>query len=196
MKMVRKGERRSDPDGPRPLADAVLRLIWREKRISRADIAQEAELSRSTVSEVVNEILPTGLVAEVGLGKSSGGRRPVLLEFQDDTCVILGVDMGAEDVKGIVIGGRNNSFQVMTRGGFPEGKDVILAPTADGNRLDLIHGHLSACSLCHSSPPLGSVGDPSVSHVSAPIVPVNRVERHLSADRGEGLLWEQSTAQG
>ena len=98
MDQVRKGERRSDPNGPRPLADAVLRLIWRERRISRAAIAQRANLSRSTVSEVVSEILPTGLVAEVGFGKSRGGRRPVLLEFQDDACVILGVEMGASHV--------------------------------------------------------------------------------------------------
>jgi len=98
MEQVRKGERRRDPNGPRPLADAVLRLIWRERRISRAAIAQRASLSRSTVSEVVSEILPTGLVSEVGLGKSRGGRRPVLLEFQDDACVILGVEMGASHV--------------------------------------------------------------------------------------------------
>ena len=56
MEQVRKGERRSDPDGPRPLADAVLRLIWREQRISRAAIAKQGELSRSTVSEIVTEI--------------------------------------------------------------------------------------------------------------------------------------------
>ena len=31
-----KGLRRTDPDRPRPLADAVLRLIWQERRISRA----------------------------------------------------------------------------------------------------------------------------------------------------------------
>jgi predicted NBD/HSP70 family sugar kinase len=98
MERVRKGERRRDPNGPRPLADAVLRLIWRERRISRAAIAQRAALSRSTVSEVVSEILPTGLVTEVGLGKSRGGRRPVLLEFQDDACVILGIEMGASHV--------------------------------------------------------------------------------------------------
>ena len=63
MEMVRKGERRSDPNDPRPLADAVLRLIWRERTISRAAIAQQGNLSRSTVSEVVGEILPSGLVA-------------------------------------------------------------------------------------------------------------------------------------
>ncbi len=93
-----KGLRRTDPDRPRPLADAVLRLIWTERRISRADIALKAGLSRSTVSEIVNEILPMGLVAEVGEGPSRGGRRPIVLEFQDDACVILGVEMGASHV--------------------------------------------------------------------------------------------------
>jgi len=93
-----KGLRRSDPDRPRPLADAVLRLIWEEQRISRADIAREAGLSRSTVSEIVNEILPMGLVTEVGEGPSRGGRRPIVLEFRDEACVILGVEMGGSHV--------------------------------------------------------------------------------------------------
>jgi predicted NBD/HSP70 family sugar kinase len=93
-----KGLRRTAPDRPRPLADAVLALIWQEKRISRADIARRAGLSRSTVSEIVSEILPMGLVKEIGEGPSAGGRRPILLEFQDDACVILGVEMGATHV--------------------------------------------------------------------------------------------------
>lgn len=93
-----KGLRRSDPDSPRPLADAVLRLIWNERRVSRAQIARLAGLSRSTVSEVINEILPTGLVAEIGEGPSGGGRRPIVLAFQDDAGSILGIEMGAAHV--------------------------------------------------------------------------------------------------
>ena len=96
--LIWKGLRRTDPDRPRPLADAVLRLIWEEKRISRAEIARLAGLSRSTVSEIINEILPIGMVAEVGEGPSRGGRRPIVLEFQDDACTILGVEMGATHV--------------------------------------------------------------------------------------------------
>ena len=96
--LTRKGLRRTDPDRPRPLADAVLRLIWDERQVSRADIARRAGLSRSTVSEVVGEILPMGLVAEVGEGPSRGGRRPIVLEFQDHACVILGVEMGGSHV--------------------------------------------------------------------------------------------------
>lgn len=85
------------PRSPR-LADSVLRMIWEARRISRAEIARRAGLSRSTVSEVVEELLPSGLIAEAGEGDSQGGRRPIVLEFQDDAGVLLGVDIGASHV--------------------------------------------------------------------------------------------------
>lgn len=80
------------------LSDAVLRLIWAEHRISRAEIAQRTGLSRSTVSENVEPLLDSGLVAEAGVGESRGGRRPIVLEFQDAAADILGVDVGANHV--------------------------------------------------------------------------------------------------
>ncbi|MCU0624389.1 MAG: ROK family transcriptional regulator [Gemmatimonadaceae bacterium] len=81
-----------------PLADAVLRLIWEQQRISRAEIARRADLSRSTVSDIVAALIESGLVAEAGIGESRGGRRPIVLEFQDDAYVILGVDLGASHI--------------------------------------------------------------------------------------------------
>lgn len=90
------------PVRPPALADAVLRLIWDAERISRAEIARVASLSRSTVSEIVEMLLATRLVAEAGVGASRGGRRPIVLEFQDDAGRILGIDMGASHVSVIV----------------------------------------------------------------------------------------------
>jgi predicted NBD/HSP70 family sugar kinase len=83
---------------PRTLADAVLHLVWQQRRISRAEIARRANLSRSTVSEIASSLLKTRLVAEAGVGASRGGRRPIVLEFQDDAFTILGVDIGATHV--------------------------------------------------------------------------------------------------
>ena len=80
------------------LKDSVLRSIWHKHQISRAEISRQLNLSRSTVTENIKELLPTGLVAEVGIGKSSGGRKPIVLEFQDDAKVILGIDIGATHV--------------------------------------------------------------------------------------------------
>lgn len=82
----------------RPLADSVLELVWRQKQISRAEIARSTGLSRSTVSEIVTSLLASNLVTEVGSAPSRGGRRPILLEFNDDAHVILGVDLGASHV--------------------------------------------------------------------------------------------------
>lgn len=85
-----------------PLANSVRRLVWRVKRTTRAEIARQTGLSRSTVSEIVDGLLNTGLIKEIGAGKSSGGRRPIVLEFQDEARCILGVDLGATHV-GVVL---------------------------------------------------------------------------------------------
>ncbi|MCE9578612.1 MAG: ROK family transcriptional regulator [Deltaproteobacteria bacterium] len=83
---------------PSPSMPGVLRLIWQEREISRADIARRTGLSRSTVSEIIGNLLPTRLLAEVGAGESRGGRRPIVLQFQDDAAAILGIDIGAAHV--------------------------------------------------------------------------------------------------
>lgn len=83
---------------PRPNLSEVLQLIWREQQLSRAEISRRKELSRSTVSQIVEELLELGLVKEVGAGESKGGRRPIVLQFDDDAGAILGVDLGATHV--------------------------------------------------------------------------------------------------
>ena len=97
-RITSNAETQIDQQSELSLKDSVLRLIWREYQISRAEISRQLDLSRSTVTEIIKELLPTGLVAEVGNGESSGGRKPILLEFQDDAKVILGIDIGATHV--------------------------------------------------------------------------------------------------
>jgi predicted NBD/HSP70 family sugar kinase len=80
----------------------VLRLIWRERQISRADIARHTGLSPSTVSAIVAELERAGLVREIGAGASRGGRRPVLVGFRDDAFVLVGVELGATHVSAVL----------------------------------------------------------------------------------------------
>lgn len=99
---ARAGRTRAPADlsdlAARRTAVEALQLIWNEERISRAEIARRLDLSRSTVSAIVSDLLSTGLVAEVGAGPSRGGRRPIELQFQYDAYGLLGVDLGATHV--------------------------------------------------------------------------------------------------
>jgi predicted NBD/HSP70 family sugar kinase len=110
------------PARPPSLADAVLRLIWDEERISRAEIARRADLSRSTVSEIVETLLATGLVAEAGVGDSRGGRRPIVLEFQDGAGAILGIDMGASHVA-VILTDLRGRILASARAAYPVQED-------------------------------------------------------------------------
>ena len=119
----------------RPSAGGVLELVWRERRISRAEIARRTGLSRSTVSEIVEDLLKTRLVAEVGDGPSEGGRRPVVLQFQDDAYGILGIDVGAAhvaaaliDLRGQVLAWEYRAHPVRSD---PDGTRALMAELAD-----------------------------------------------------------------
>ncbi|HYX33995.1 MAG TPA: ROK family transcriptional regulator [Oligoflexus sp.] len=76
----------------------LLKLIWKHHRISRADISRITSMSRSTVSAIVTELLDRGLVSELGIGPSNGGRRPMMLAFQEDAYSILGLQISAHSI--------------------------------------------------------------------------------------------------
>ncbi|HYX33391.1 MAG TPA: ROK family transcriptional regulator [Oligoflexus sp.] len=76
----------------------LLRMIWQEQEISRADISRMTGMSRSSVSAIVAELLERDLVSEQGVRHSSSGRRPTMLSFHSNAYSIIGVDMGATHV--------------------------------------------------------------------------------------------------
>ncbi|MER3427763.1 MAG: hypothetical protein C4334_06640 [Pyrinomonas sp.] len=71
----------------------VLNYIRDREPISRADIARETALQRSTVSTIVEELKAEGLIEEIGTGKSTGGRRPTLLRLRAAGAMAIGVDV-------------------------------------------------------------------------------------------------------
>jgi len=71
----------------------VLNYIRERGPISRAVIARETALQRSTVSLIVDELKIDGLVEEVG-GESTGGRPPSLLSLRTADAVAIGIDVG------------------------------------------------------------------------------------------------------
>ncbi|MFD1673949.1 ROK family transcriptional regulator [Alicyclobacillus fodiniaquatilis] len=74
----------------------ILQLIRENAPISRADLAQTLNISRSVVSIIVDELLADGIIREAGTGESTtlGGRRPVYLRFVPESRFALGIDVG------------------------------------------------------------------------------------------------------
>lgn len=71
----------------------VLNLIKDKSPISRADIAVEFNLSRSTVSQIIEELLEKSWVEELGYGESTdrGGKRPILLQIRKQAVYVIAV---------------------------------------------------------------------------------------------------------
>lgn len=82
----------------------VLERIRSAQPISRAQIAKELTLSKSTVSIIVDELLTRKLVFEVGAGSSTkeGGRRGSLLGFNPRSAFGVGVDIGGTKILTII----------------------------------------------------------------------------------------------
>ena len=81
----------------------ILKTIYNNAKISRADIARVTGLNRATVSDAVTELLKDGVVAEVGIGSSVGGKPPILLSMVDNARYLIGVDLAESEFRGAVI---------------------------------------------------------------------------------------------
>lgn len=88
----------------------VLQTIREEEPISRAEISQKLGLTKATVSSLVEELINAEYCYQTGLGKSSGGRRPLMLQFNEKAGYTISCDIGVNyiltvltDLRGAVL---------------------------------------------------------------------------------------------
>ncbi|SEM75596.1 xylose repressor, XylR [Paenisporosarcina quisquiliarum] len=80
----------------------VLDKIKYNSPISRASVASQVGLNKGTVSSLVNDLLEEHLIYESGPGESSGGRRPVMLLFNENAGYSIGIDLGVNYLLGVL----------------------------------------------------------------------------------------------
>ncbi|RAK07849.1 putative NBD/HSP70 family sugar kinase [Halanaerobium saccharolyticum] len=81
----------------------ILTLIKNEKGISRAQIADQLEVSRATVTNIVRELIKLKLVRESKMGMSRGGRRPMLLKLNSEGAYVIGIEWGIEAIRAVLL---------------------------------------------------------------------------------------------
>jgi len=81
----------------------VLKTIYDQDGISRADIARATRLTKTTVSSIVADLIQDGLVAETGVGTSDGGKPPILLNVVNEARCFIGIDLANSEFRGAVV---------------------------------------------------------------------------------------------
>ncbi len=94
--------------------DLVLKIIFEHDSISRAEIARITSLTRTTVSDIVADLLTEGLVKEIGTGPSQGGKSPILLSMVEDSRYLIGLDLAHSQFCGAVVNLRGNIQKMIT----------------------------------------------------------------------------------
>lgn len=99
----------------------VLNYVRDRSPISRAEIARETALQRSTVSAIVDDLRESGLIEDIGTGDSTGGRKPTLLKLKTGTPVAIGVDVTPQKTTVAIA---DLSGHVIEQDTFPSSADI------------------------------------------------------------------------
>jgi len=96
----------------------ILNVIRLHGPISRAEIAKRTKLTPPTVTNMVAELLESRLVIECERGKSSGGRKPILLTINSKAFSVIGVYAGPKQVRA-VLAALDGEILFRTEAGYP-----------------------------------------------------------------------------
>lgn len=140
----------------------VLRALHDRSPLSRADLARLTGLTRTSVGDLVGTLIDDGLIEEVGRGKSSGGKSPILLSVAPDGRHLIGLDLGEAEFSGAVVN---------LRGEILRSIHLPLEGRSGEATVELIYRLVDALRADDRSPLLGiGVGAPGVIDTSTGIV--------------------------
>ncbi|MEN6316331.1 MAG: ROK family protein [Clostridiaceae bacterium] len=81
----------------------IIDLLKDKGPLSKYEISKHTGLSAPSVTNIVNDLIKIGIVKEVGMGESIGGRPPLLLDLNLEGGFIIGVDISSDDITSIVV---------------------------------------------------------------------------------------------
>lgn len=72
----------------------IFNLIYKNRPVSRAELAKRTKLSPTTVSSLVDELIKRGVVYEKGAGETgTSGRKPIMLDINARGGVVVSIEL-------------------------------------------------------------------------------------------------------
>ena len=124
----------------------VLKTIFAQGEISRADIARVTDLTATTVSGIVAEAIDNGLVEEVGSITLARGKPPTLLSMVKESRHLLGLDLARSEFQGAVMNLRGERLDQVS---------IPVAGQTGDEALSLVYDLIDALLKAVDTPLLG-----------------------------------------
>lgn len=151
----------------------IFELLRDGRPWTRAELASETGLARSTVAARIDVLMRLGLVAPFGGAPSTGGRPPSLFALNPAARVVVGVDIGATHARAVLSDLSGELLdEVAAQLDIADGPDVVLGWVTSSVRLLLRRnrrrpGELAAIGIGLPGPVEHSTGRP----INPPIMP-------------------------
>jgi glucokinase-like ROK family protein len=126
----------------------VLKSIYDQEGVSRADISRTTQLTKTTVSNIVVDLIAEGLVEESGYGRSEGGKPPILLRIVDEARYFMGIDLADSVFRGATV---NLRGEIKNRASIP-------VKNSDGRAALALVYELIDKLLADSAKPVSGIG--------------------------------------
>jgi len=81
----------------------IINILKSKGVTTKQEIAKILGLSIPTVTTNINGLMLDGLVSEAGVAKSTGGRKPVILKFEENARYAFGVDITPDRIRIILV---------------------------------------------------------------------------------------------
>jgi len=107
---------------------SVFKTVQKKNLISRTDISKLTHLSESTISRCVSRLLEKNILVEKRLGKSSGGRPPILLDINSEGPFSVGIEVGETHVDVVAI---NAYYKILKSESKVVPKDISIDALVD-----------------------------------------------------------------
>lgn len=130
----------------------ILRTISREDIISQIALVRQTGLSPGTITNIMKKLRREGFITELGLGESSGGRKPVLFRFNGQSravaCLTISagtLHIGILDLAGKIL----DETTLATATSDPEALVALAADMLEAalGRAGLSHAQLTALTI-------------------------------------------------
>jgi len=90
-------------------AITILHLLMKKDSISRVDLSRITGLTKTTISSVINKFIALGLVEESSaISTGNVGKAPIPLHVRTDAVHTIGVHLGRQKVKSVLMDARRN----------------------------------------------------------------------------------------